>query len=122
MYFPVTAWLPAFLLTLAIELPIILLLVRGPEVDPRRLGVLIVFANLATHLTVWYVITQLLLVGTLEYTLVAEGWATGAEALFYFAAVRGLSARRAVTVAVVANATSFFIGGFITERMPQLFS
>ena len=121
MYFPISDWFPAFLLTLAVEAPIVAFLLRRAEPDLLRLGVLIVFANLATHLVVWYVITQLLLVGTLGYTLVAETWATGAEAVFFKAAIRGLSFRRAIAVAVAANAASWLAGRLIGELWPELF-
>jgi hypothetical protein len=121
MYFPISDWFPAFLLTLAVEGPIVAFLLRRAEPDLLRLGVLIVFANLATHLVVWYVITQALLVGSLTYTLVAETWATAAEALFYWAAIRGLSARRAIVVAIAANAASWLAGRLIGGVLPDLF-
>ena len=64
MFFPASGWFAAFVLTLAIEAPIAVVLLRQAEPDLRRLGVLIVFANLASHPVVWYVISQLVLVGT----------------------------------------------------------
>jgi len=121
MFFPISGWFVAFVITLAVEAPIVVFLLRREEQDLLRLGVLIVFANLATHLAVWYVFTQLFLVGTLEYTLVAETWAIAAEAVFYWAAIRGLSVSRAVAVAVAANATSWFAGRLIGELWPELF-
>jgi hypothetical protein len=121
MYFPISGWFAAFVLTLTIEAPIVAILLRRAEPDRVRLGVLIVFANLATHPMVWYVFTQLFLVGTLEYVLAAEGWAIAAEAVFYAAAIRGLSARRAIGVAVAANAASFLVGRLIDQLWPELF-
>jgi hypothetical protein len=121
MFFPVSDWFAAFVLTLAVEVPVVALILRRAEPHFLRLGIFIVFANLATHLAVWYVITQLLLVGTLPYTLVAETWATAAEAVFYGAAIRGLSARRAIAAAVVANAASFLAGRLIGGPMMELF-
>lgn len=121
MYFPVSGWFAAFVLTLAVEAPIVAFLLRRAEADLLRLGVLIVFANLATHVVVWYVITQLLLVGTLGYTLVAETWAIAAEAVFYGAALRGLSVRRTIAVAVTANVASWLAGRVIAELWPELF-
>ena len=90
MFFPISGWFTAFVLTLAIEIPIAAFLLRRAEPHRLRLVVLIVFANLATHPAVWYVFTQPFLVGTLEYTLAAEAWAISAEAVFYWAAIRGL--------------------------------
>ena len=59
---------------------------------------------------VWYVATQLFEVGTIEYVVVAEAWAIGAEAVFYMAAVRGLSFARSLVVAATANLASFLVG------------
>jgi len=119
--YPVSGWFTAFVLTVAVEAPIVVFLVRRREPDLLRLGILIVFANLATHPAVWFVIPQLLLVGTLDYTLASETWATAAEALFYWAAIRGLSARRAIAVALAANVTSFLVGRAVDELWPELF-
>jgi hypothetical protein len=121
MYFPISDWFLAFLVTLVIEAPIVVVLVRHVDRDLLRLGIVLVFANLATHLAVWYVITQLLLVGTWQYLLVAETWAVLAEALIYWAAVRGLSARRALAVAAVANVTSFAAGRLLVALWPHAF-
>ena len=121
MYFPASDWFAAFVLTLAIEGPVVSALLRRAEPSAVRLGALIVFANLATHPLVWYVFTQLYLVGTLEYVLAAETWAVAAEAVFYAAAFRGLSARRAIAVAVAANAASFLVGRLVGQLGPELF-
>lgn len=118
MYFPISAWFAAFVLTLAIEAPIVAFMLRRVEPDLVRLGVLILFANLATHLTVWYVITQLLLVGTPAYVIVAEIWAIAAEAVFYRVTIRGLSTPRAIAVGVVANGTSFLVGRVVGASLP----
>jgi hypothetical protein len=120
LFIPVTDWFPAFLLTLAVEAPLVVLLLRRLEPHLGRLAVLVVTVNLATHLAVWYVFTQRLLPGTVAYVLVAEGWAIGAEALFYWAAVHGLSARRAIAIAAVANATSFLVGRAVAALAPDL--
>jgi len=121
MFFPVSGWFAAFVLTLAVEVPIAVVLLRRAEPSLPRLVVLIVFANLATHPAVWYVFTQLFLVGTPEYTLAAETWAVAAEAVFYWAAIRGLPVRRAVTVALASNAASFLAGRLVGEFWPELF-
>src|SRR5215203_3034489 len=112
-------WFPAFLLTLAVEAPLVVVLLRRLEPHLGRLAVLVVTVNLATHLAVWYVFTQRLLPGTVAYVVVAEGWAIGAEALFYWAAVRGLSARGAIAIAAAANAASFVVGRAVTLLAPD---
>lgn len=113
MFFPASEWLAAFLLTLAIEVPIGLVLLRQAEPDLRRLFFLVIFANLVTHPAVWFIFTQLFLVGTPQYTLAAEAWAVVVEAIFYFVTISGLAPTRAVAVAVVANAASFVIGRLV---------
>ena len=113
MFFPASEWLAAFLLTLAVEVPIGMVLLRHAEPDLRRLFFLVIFANLVTHPAVWFIFTQLFLIGTPQYTLAAETWAVVVEAMFYFVTIRGLSPTRAVTVAVAANAASFVIGQII---------
>jgi hypothetical protein len=110
MYFPISDWLPAFVLTLAIEAPIIGFAFR--RVADNRVGaaIVFVFANLATHLAIWYVLTQLLQPGSLEFFLAAEIWAIAGEALLFWAAIPRLSARRAAAAAVIANGVSSALG------------
>ncbi len=122
MFFPISAWFTAFVLTLAVEAPVVWLLVRRAEPNLVRLGLFVLFANLATHPAVWYVFTQLFLVGTPEYTLAAETWAIAAEAVFYGVTIQGLGGRRAITVAVAANAASFLVGRLVGAFWPELIS
>jgi hypothetical protein len=121
MYFPASGWFAAFVLTVAVEIPIAGYLLRRAEPERLRLLALVVFANLTTHPIVWYVITQLLLVGTPEYVLVAEAWAVAVEAVFYAVAFRGLDPRRAIAVAVAANAASFVAGRIVGDLWPEVF-
>jgi hypothetical protein len=120
MFFPAADWFSAFVLTLIVELPITVLLLRRVEFDLRRAAVLVVFANLATHLAVWYVFTQLFLVGTSAYVLVAEGWAVIAETVVYVAAFRGLAWRWALATALIANGASFVVGRAVGQLLPEL--
>jgi hypothetical protein len=120
MYIPVDAWFRAFLLTLVVETPIVALLLRRWERSWPRLLLLICFANLASHPAVWFVLTQLLVIGTPGYIVIAEGWAIGCEALFYWAAFRGLPVRRAIVASLVANAASFAVGLAFAAVWPDL--
>ena len=120
MYIPVDVWFRAFLLTVAVEAPIVALLLRRWEPSWPRLLALIFFANLASHPAVWFVFTELLVIGTPGYLMVAEGWAIGCEALFYWAAFRGLPVRRAIVVSLVANAASFAVGLLVAAVWPEL--
>jgi hypothetical protein len=121
MFFPASGWFAAFVLTLAIEVPIAAYLLRRAEPDRVRLVLLVAFANLATHPLVWFVWTQVFLIGTPEYLVVAEAWAVTAEAVFYWAAFRAAGWRRAIAVAVVANVTSFVVGSVAGEIWPGVF-
>lgn len=121
MYFPISGWFAAFVLTLAIEVPIAVYLLRREEPNLVRLAILAVFASLATHPAVWYVLTQLFLVGTPGYTLAAETWAVAVEAVFYYVAIRGVSARRAIRVSLAANLSSFVVGRLVGDLWPELF-
>lgn len=120
MFFPVAGWFSAFVLTLFVELPIAVLLLRRVESDLRRAAVLVGFANLATHLAVWYVFTQLFLVGTPAYVLAAEGWAVIGETVVYVAAFRGLAWRWALITALITNGASFAVGRTVGQFLPEL--
>ena len=118
MYIPVEDWFLAFVLTVAVEAGVVWLLLRRRVAGLPRLGVLVLGANLATHPVVWFVLTQLLVVGTLTYTTVAEGWAAGAETAIYWAAVPGVSGRRAAVVGAAANLGSFIAGRALRAIAP----
>ena len=122
MYFPVDLWFRAFLLTVLVEVPLAAFLLRRFEPSRPRLLILLLFANLASHPAVWFIFTQLLLIGTWEYLLVAEGWAVAAEALFFWVAFPGLPARRAIAVSLAANAASVLIGQLVSAAWPGLLS
>ena len=120
MFFPVEEWFPAFVLTVLVEGVIVVLAFRGFGTSLPRLAVISVAANLATHPAVWFVFTQLLLVGTPEYTLAAETWAVIVEAVIFWAVLPTVSVRRVVMVAVTANAASFVLGHVIGGLLPDL--
>lgn len=121
MYMPASGWLAAFVLTVVVEVPVVAVLLRAFEPDLRRLALLVLFANLATHPIVWYVLSQPFLIGTPEYLVVAESWAVAAEALFYAVTVRGASPRRAIVAALGANAASFLAGQVVGWIWPWAF-
>ncbi len=120
MFIPVDIWFRAFLLTLAIEAPIAIVLLGTWEPSRARLLALVVFANLASHPAVWFIFSQVLDVGTANYVAVVEAWAVGCEALFYLTVIRGLPVRRAVLASVVANAASFVAGLVVVAVWPAL--
>ena len=120
MFFPIEEWFPAFVLTVAVEGVVVLYGFRNAGVGLPRLVLMLLFANLATHQAVWFVFTQLFLVGTTAYLVAAEGWAVAAEALFYWAVLPLVPVHRVVTVAVAANAASFVLGHVINTLWPEL--
>ena len=101
-------WLIAFLLTLAVELPIVLVVLRR-ETSPGRILAAGLAANLMTHPVVWFLLPRLFS-SYLVYLLVAELGAFLAEALVYRAALRPLSRRMAVSASALANAASLGLG------------
>ena len=121
MFFPASDWFVAFLLTLAVEVPVAVFLLRRDEPNLLRAAALVVFANLMTHPMVWFVWTQVFLIGTPEYVIAAETWAIAAEALFYAVVIRGLGPGRAIAIAVVANAASFAVGRVVGQVWPEVF-
>lgn len=124
MFFPVEEWLAAFLLTLAVEVPLAVVLLRRAlprEPSTARLVLIAAFANLASHPLVWFVFTQLFLVGTPAYVAAAEGWAFAIEALFYWTVLpRRLGAARAVGVSLLVNLASFLAGRLLWQVVPDL--
>jgi hypothetical protein len=121
VFFPAGDWFAAFLLTLAVEVPVATLLLRRDEPNLLRVAALVVFANLVTHPLVWYVWSQVFLIGTAEYVIAAEAWAILAEAIFYLVVVRGIRPSRALAVAAVANVASFAAGRVVTQLWPEVF-
>jgi hypothetical protein len=110
MFFPVSAWFTAFLVTVAVEGPIVWWFVRAREASVLRVGATVLLANLASHPAVWFIFTQLLLVGTVAYTLTTEAWAVLVEAVLYVLALRDVGPRRALAASLVANLASYLVG------------
>jgi hypothetical protein len=104
------AWLMAFLITVAVETPIVVALTRDLDTSWPRRTLIAVFAQLVTHPLVWFVFPYLVgLTGRTSMAL-AELWAWLAEAVFYGLVLRGLSPARALGVSAIANAASILAG------------
>ena len=104
------AWLVAFLLTYAVEAPVVLALTRGTDAGLARRAGLVLFAQLATHPLVWFVFPYIVGLRGGTATLLSELWAWLAEAVFYALAFRGLTLTRAVAVSALANGASVLVG------------
>lgn len=121
MYIPVDIWFRAFVVTVLVEAPIVVVLLRRFEPASSRLLALALFANLVSHPAVWFIFSQPLLIGTAEYAVVVETWAVAIEAVFYWLVVRGTPARWAIGASLVANAASFLLGRLLVAVAPDLF-
>jgi hypothetical protein len=105
----VVDWLRAFGLTVATEAIFAAPLLRRSESSlARRLGA-VLLVNLATHPLVWFLFPGLALPHATRVGL-SETFAVGCEAAAYLVIWPALGARRAVLVAVVANAASLACG------------
>lgn len=102
-------WLIGFALTLTIEAPWVLWLLKAHEPRlPRRWAALL-FANLLTHPLVWFFFPTLPVPH--PWALAAsELWAFAGEWWFYGMFVRGLNSRVACTVSLAANLSSWSLG------------
>lgn len=105
-------WLRAFALTVAVELPVATALLRAPgapSASPARRAGLVLFANLASHPVLWFVLSALPLRGAASLAL-SEAWAVLAEAALYRLALDGVSGRRCAAASLAANAASLAVG------------
>jgi hypothetical protein len=104
------AWLVAFLITAAVEAPIVVALTRARPVRAGRRVRLAVFAQLASHPLVWFVFPRLVGLTGRTSTLLSEVWAWLVEALFYALVFPGLAPTRALGVSALANGASIVVG------------
>jgi hypothetical protein len=108
-------WLVAFGITVLLEAPVVLWLLRPSEASLLRRTVLLVVANLATHPLVWFFFPALPLKRFTSH-LLSEGWAFTAEMLVYALLVTtddvpfGKLLVRAALVSALANALSWGLG------------
>jgi hypothetical protein len=108
----VLLWLRAFALTLLIELPVAVPLLRAsarPDAPAWRRAGLVLFANLASHPLLWFALSALPLPGAWTLGL-SETWAVLAEAALYRLALDGVPLRRCILASLAANAASLSIG------------
>lgn len=109
MSFWVLAWLRAFALTLAVELPVVIPLVASAEPRRARRAGAAALANLGTHPLVWFAFPGLA-AGHAARLASSEVWAVLGEAVIYWFIWPTLSLRRAALVSLAANAASFTVG------------
>lgn len=110
------AWLVAFLITVAVEAPIVVALTRRSGGGaPRRFG-LALFAQLATHPLVWFVFPRLVGLTGRTSLLLSELWAWLAEAIFYALVFTDLPVVRALGISALANGASVAVGLLLFRR------
>jgi hypothetical protein len=113
---PVGAWFAAFLVTFAVEAPIVLALTRGSATGgARRLG-LVLFAQLSTHPLVWFVFPYIVGLRGDTATMLSEVWAWLGEAALYALAMRDVTLTRALGASALANGASV-LAGLALRRM-----
>ncbi len=112
---PVCWWFVAFLLTLLVECPLLVWLLRSASASMARLLGLALLANLVTHPAVWFVFPAL--PGPYWLTLsLSELWAWLGEAFFWGLVLPTLGWRRSTWASLCSNLTSFGIG-WVLYRM-----
>jgi len=111
----VAFWARAFALTLAVEAPIAVWLLRDADRSRlRRLGAVLA-GNLATHPAVWFILPALGL-SHLPITAVQETWAVVIELAVYRLVFPTLPWSRALGVSALANGASFAVGLLLRSR------
>jgi len=108
-------WLYAFLLTVAIELPVVLLLTQGNKLTWRRRVGFIFLAQAITHPFVWFVFPTIPGMTGRTALTVSELCAWIVEGAVYALAGLAPSSLSALGVAGVANGLSLAVGLLISH-------
>jgi hypothetical protein len=103
-FFP-PGYLPALLLTLAVEVPIVAACFPGQR---RRLAVAAAIATTVTHLCMHFVLFDLL--GPRRFVPAGEAMAFLVEGAAIAAVARPAAPRRGMLVSALANTASFLLG------------
>jgi hypothetical protein len=105
-----SAWMVAFVLTVAIEAPVVLAMTRDNRFSWRRRCAIVLLGQLMTHPLVWFVFPSI--PGITGHTALtfSELYAWLGEAALYLALGLSPSALAAVGVAGVANGLSLAVG------------
>ena len=105
----VTLWFKAFLVTVLVETPLAVTLLRRAEPRLWRRIALVLFANVASHPAVWFIFPELGL-PFIPMLVLAEAWAVLSEALLYRLVFEKTDAVEAFGISALANGASFGIG------------
>lgn len=105
-------WIMAFTLTQVIEITVGMLFWKDKEVSSARKICILFGASLITHPMVWFIFPQIRDEGGFsygEYLWMAESYAYGVEALYYYA----FRIKRPIVLSVITNSCSFLTGVFL---------
>lgn len=105
----VLAWARAFAVTTLVELLVATPLLANVEARRWRRAAVVVFAQIASHPAVWFILPELGMQRS-TYLVVAEGWAVVCELLLYRVVFPDLRWSRAFGVSALANGASFAAG------------
>lgn len=102
------SWLRAFLFTLAVEVPIFVLMVRG-EVPAWRAALAGAAGTCVTHPALWFLWSQIIADYTL-YIVTGEALVASIEAASFFVLARPSSFWTAIAASFLANGASYGLG------------
>ena len=105
-------WLIGFAMTVALEAPWVLKLLKAHEPNATRRCWALLFANLLTHPLVWFFFPTLPLPHAVALTC-SELWAFAGEWLFYAMFIPQLRWKNAAITSLIANGASFGLGWLI---------
>ncbi len=120
LHFVLSHWWTAFLLTLAIEIPLFVLLTRG-TVPSWRAAIAGALCSCITHPLLWFVWRRVI-TDYFTYVVTGELIVAALESLIFFAIARPVRLLRAIGTAFVANGTSYGAGLIIGMILRSLIS
>ena len=103
-------WFKAFVLTVAIEVPLVVALTASGEQPFRKRVGIAVLAQVVTHPLVWFLFPFLPGMSRFTTLTLSELWAWLGEAALYALTRLAPSTLRAVAISAFANAASLAIG------------
>lgn len=104
------AWLRAFLLTVAVECPLVVLLTAEARLPWPKRVTLVIAAQLMTHPLVWYVFPAMPGLPRFSALVISEIFAWLAEAAFYALVEATPTKLGAIGVSALANGASLGLG------------
>ena len=101
-------WLRSFLFTLAVEIPVYVVVSRG-QVRPRKAALAGALCSCVTHPLLWFVWREFF-TDYKTYVISGELLVGVVESLIFFAVARPVTLPRAISASFLANAASYGLG------------